>query len=60
MRYPPLRYYLERVLLDMGGISHWAAKEHTNTIPRKSQDNPGTIREIFVFVFFLVYWFFWP
>ena len=27
MRYPPLRYYLERVLRDMGGgISHWAAK----------------------------------
>ena len=26
--YPPLRYYLERVLRDMGGggISHWAAK----------------------------------
>ena len=22
----PLRYYLERVLRDMGGISHWAAK----------------------------------
>ena len=27
MRYPPLRYYLERVLLDMGGISHWTAKQ---------------------------------
>ena len=26
MRYPPLRYYLERVLRNMGGISHWAAK----------------------------------
>ena len=26
VRYPPLRYYLERVLRDMGGISHWAAK----------------------------------
>ena len=26
MRYPPLRYYLEKVLRDMGGISHWAAK----------------------------------
>ena len=26
MRYPPLRYYLERVLRDMGDISHWAAK----------------------------------
>ena len=27
MRYPPLRYYLERVLRDRGGgISHWAAK----------------------------------
>ena len=25
-RYPPLRYYLERVLRDMGGISNWAAK----------------------------------
>ena len=23
---PPLRYYLERVLRDMGGILHWAAK----------------------------------
>ena len=23
---PPLRYYLEKVLGDMGGISHWAAK----------------------------------
>ena len=23
---PPLRYYVERVLRDMGGISHWAAK----------------------------------
>ena len=23
---PPLRYYLKRVLRDMGGISHWAAK----------------------------------
>ena len=28
MRYPPLRYYLERVLCDMGGgISHWAANQ---------------------------------
>ena len=27
VRYPPLRYYLERVLRDReGGISHWAAK----------------------------------
>ena len=26
VRYPPLRYYLERVLRDMGGIPHWAAK----------------------------------
>ena len=26
VRYPPLRYYLERVLRDMGGISHWATK----------------------------------
>ena len=26
VRYPPLRYYLEKVLRDMGGISHWAAK----------------------------------
>ena len=26
VRYPPLRYYLERVLRDMGGISRWAAK----------------------------------
>ena len=26
MRYPPLRHYLKRVLRDMGGISHWAAK----------------------------------
>ena len=26
MRYPLLRYYLERVLRDMGGISPWAAK----------------------------------
>ena len=26
MRYPPLRYYLEKVMRDMGGISHWAAK----------------------------------
>ena len=26
MRSPPLRYYLERVLRDRGGISHWAAK----------------------------------
>ena len=26
MRYPPLRYYLEKVLRGMGGISHWAAK----------------------------------
>ena len=26
MRYPPLRYYLEKVLCDMGGISHWAAR----------------------------------
>ena len=24
--YPPLRYDLEKVLRDMGGISHWAAK----------------------------------
>ena len=23
---PPLRYYLEKVLRDMGGISHWATK----------------------------------
>ena len=28
--YPPLRYYLERVLRDMGGgISHWAVLENT-------------------------------
>ena len=26
VRYPSLRYYLERVLRDVGGISHWAAK----------------------------------
>ena len=26
MRHPLLRYYLERVLRDMGGISLWAAK----------------------------------
>ena len=26
MRSPSLRYYLEKVLRDMGGISHWAAK----------------------------------
>ena len=26
VRYPPLRYYLERVLRDRGGITHWAAK----------------------------------
>ena len=26
VRWPPLRFYLERVLRDMGGISHWAAK----------------------------------
>ena len=26
MRYPPLRYYLEKVLRDRAGISHWAAK----------------------------------
>ena len=26
VRYPPLRDYLERVLRDMGGILHWAAK----------------------------------
>ena len=26
VRYPPLRYYLEMVLRDRGGISHWAAK----------------------------------
>ena len=32
MRYPPLRYYLERVLRDMwGGISHWAAKTVTQS-----------------------------
>ena len=23
---PPLRYHLKKVLRDMGGISHWAAK----------------------------------
>ena len=37
MRYPPLRYYLERVLRDMGGISHRAAKctgSHTTRIWR--------------------------
>ena len=29
-RYPPLRYYLDKVLRDMGrGISHWAAKRIT-------------------------------
>ena len=32
VRYPPLRYYLERVLRDMGGISHWAAKYVTHWI----------------------------
>ena len=26
VRYPPLRYYFERVLRDPGGISHWAAE----------------------------------
>ena len=26
VRYPPLRYYLERVLRDRGGISHWDTK----------------------------------
>ena len=34
MRYPPLRYHLERVLRDMGGgISHWAAKDPAFGIP---------------------------
>ena len=32
MRYPPLRYYLERVLRDMGGISHWAAKGTSDSL----------------------------
>ena len=26
VRYPPVRYYLERILRDMGSVSHWAAK----------------------------------
>ena len=33
VRYPPLRYYLERVLRDMGGISDWAAKPRNRGIP---------------------------
>ena len=42
---PPLRYYLERVLRDMGGISHWAAKHaHKNKIGTSTPllKNPNT------------------
>ena len=34
---PPLRYYLEKVLRDRGGISHWAAK----VTGRVSQGHPA-------------------
>ena len=45
VRYPPLRYYLERVLRDMGGgISHWAAKLPTPKRRLRPQ-NPCLIGE---------------
>ena len=34
VRYPPLRYYLEKVLRDMGGFSHWAAKVISVVFPQ--------------------------
>ena len=42
VRYPPLRYYLERVLHDMGGgILHWAAKVgDQGSFCRASADDP--------------------
>ena len=34
LRTPPLRYYLEKVLRDMGGISHWATMLEISEIPK--------------------------
>ena len=44
---PPLRYYLERVLRDIAGISHWAAKGVKQLRPdsvQSDEKNPGKIR----------------
>ena len=50
VRDPPLRYYLERVLRDMGGgISHWAAKHgignYSSWNPTRSPEFSGRARE---------------
>ena len=37
MQDPPLRCYLERVLRDMGGISHWAAKDVKLSAPKSQR-----------------------
>ena len=40
VRYPALRYYLEKVLRDMGGgISYWAAKIETRIASEQSIQN---------------------
>ena len=36
VRYPPLRYCLERVLHDIGGFPHWAAKDGSRNAIRLS------------------------
>ena len=48
VRCPPLRYYLERVLRDMGGISHWTAKYlllHKETGRKTKQHTRKTMKK---------------
>ena len=59
MRYPPLRYYLERVLRDMGGvISHWATKGRPLFADSRKviECFRGRHREGCKFTFLLVLW----
>ena len=46
VRYPPLRYYLERVLRDMGGISHWAAKHAHKREQTQTDANKRKIKDL--------------
>ena len=41
---PPSEYYLEKVLRDRGGISHWAAKILTSSGPSQQKSLPRILR----------------
>ena len=51
VRYPPLRYYLERVLRDVGGVSHWAAK----LSKRPNSDQEIISQHIYMYIYIYVY-----